>query len=600
MVGKIPQHFIDELVSRIDIVELIDKRVPLKKAGRDYQACCPFHSEKTPSFTVSPDKQFYHCFGCGAHGTAIGFLMEYERMEFVEAIEELARSAALEVPREGGTQLHSPARQEGSKQLYTLLDRAAAFYQQQLRSHPEASRVVAYLKDRGMSGEIARDFAVGFAPPGWDNLLKAIGPEHERELIVSGMLVEKDDGKRYDRFRDRLMFPIRDRRGRVIAFGGRVLPGSDDKGGGAKYLNSPETPIYHKGRELYGLYEARQALRELPRLLVVEGYMDVVALAQYGVRYAVATLGTAVTVEHLDKLFRQTNEVVFCFDGDRAGREAAWRGLENALPLLQDGRSLRFMFMPDGEDPDTLIRNIGTEAFEELIVTAQPLDEFLLEQFKQRVDVRQLDGQARLVELSRPLLGKLPQGVYRLKLMERLASLAQIPPQNLQAMLQGQAANTAIMPARGQARARPRSARQAPSQVRNAITLLLQHPRLAALVEDPARLAPLRQPGITLLLELLEVLHQQPNLNSSALLERWRGREEERHLATLMRQELLLNAEQDDLETEFLGALDSLYQQLLRQREQELSSKPLAALSGAERIEYQALMKELQRKPESN
>ena len=601
MAGRIPQHFIDDLVSRIDIVEVIDKRVPLKKAGRDYQACCPFHNEKTPSFTVSPDKQFYHCFGCGAHGTAVGFLMEYERMEFVEAIEELARQAGLEVPREGGDVARSAATTEGNKPLYALLEQAAGFYQQQLRSHPEAPRVIAYIKERGLSGEIARDFGIGFAPPGWDSLLRALGPQQQGPLIRTGMLVEKEGGKCYDRFRDRLMFPIRDRRGRVIAFGGRVMPGGDDKASGAKYLNSPETPIFHKGRELYGLYEARQALRELPRLLVVEGYMDVVALAQFGVRYAVATLGTAVTPEHLDKLFRQTSEVVFCFDGDRAGRDAAWRGLENALPHLQDGRSLRFMFMPDGEDPDTLIRRIGSEAFTELVVSAQPLDDFLLEQFKQRVDLSQLDGQAKLVELSRPLLGKLPEGVYRHKLLERLASLAQLPVQTLQAMLKGQTASVHPNAPRPQS-ARPRSGalrpgRQAPSHVRHAISLLLQRPQLAALVQEPAQLAPLRLPGIALLLEMLELLHRQPNLSTSALLERWRGREEERHLATLAGHELLLDAEQDDLEQEFCGAIAGLQRQLLRQRHQELASKPLSQLSSTERLEYQALLREMHHQP---
>ena len=599
MAGRIPQHFIDDLVSRVDIVEVIDKRVPLKKAGRDYQACCPFHSEKTPSFTVSPEKQFYHCFGCGAHGTAIGFLMEYERMEFVEAVEELARLSGMTVPREGNDLVHTTALVEGNKPLYTLLEQAAGFYQQQLRNHPDAPRVVAYMKERGLSGEISRDFGIGFAPAGWDNLLRALGSQHEQALIRAGMLVEKEGGKCYDRFRDRLMFPIRDRRGRVIAFGGRVLPGGDDKASGAKYLNSPETPIFHKGRELYGLYEARQALRELPRLLVVEGYMDVVALAQFGVRYAVATLGTAVTPEHMEKLFRQTGEVVFCFDGDRAGRDAAWRGLENALPLLQDGRSLRFMFMPDGEDPDTLIRRIGSEAFTEQVASAQPLDDFLLEQFKQRVDVRQIDGQAKLVELCRPVFSKLPTGVYRHKLLDRLASLAQLPPPSLLGMLQGQGqvATQAVSARRPAAPRQAQGRRQTPSHVRHAITLLLQYPHLASQVEDPIQLAPLRQPGIALLVEMLELLHLQPNLNTSALLERWRGREEERHLVALVRHELLLDAEQDDLEQEFIGTIAGLRRQLLCQRQQELASKPLNELSSSERLEYTALLREIHRPP---
>ncbi len=598
MAGRIPQHFIDDLVTRVDIVELIDRRVPLKRSGRNYQACCPFHSEKTPSFTVSPDKQFYHCFGCGAHGTAIGFLMEYERLEFVEAIEELARMAGVQVPREGGSDIQS-AKRDQSKPLYTVLEQAAEFYQQQLRQHPDAARVIDYLKQRGMSGEVARDFSIGFAPAGWDNLLKSIAPEMQGALTQAGMVVEKEGGKRYDRFRDRLMFPIRDRRGRVIAFGGRVLPGGEESG--AKYLNSPETPVFHKGRELYGLYEARQALRALPRLLVVEGYMDVVALAQYGVRYAVATLGTSATSDHLEKLFRQTDEVVFCFDGDRAGRDAAWRGLENALPLMRDGRSLRFMFMPEGEDPDTLIRQIGTEAFEQQVASAQGLGEFLLEQLRQKVDLSQIEGQAKLVELSRPLIGKLPQGVYRVRLTDQLASLAQLTGDTLRSMIPlpgstpGAGAGTAPPPpppARVPMRRGPQG-RTAPTQVRHAVALLLQNPRLARVAGEPAQLTPLRQPGVSLLVEMLELLQSYPDLNTSSLLEHWRGREEERHLSSLLRQELLLDAEQDDLEHEFQGAIRGLHQQLLRQRHQELASKPFAALTSAERLEYQALLREM-------
>ncbi len=590
MAGRIPQQFIDDLISRVDIVEVIDSRVPLKKAGREYHACCPFHSEKTPSFTVSPAKQFYHCFGCGAHGTALGFLMEYEHLEFVEAVEELAKMLGLEVPREGAPGgMPTRREQEGNKTLYPLLTQAEQFFRHQLRNHPEATRAIDYLKGRGLSGEIARDFGIGFAPPGWDNLFSALGRDQERELFLAGLLAEKEGGKRYDRFRDRIMFPIRDRRGRVIAFGGRVL--GDEK---PKYLNSPETPVFHKGRELYGLYEARQALRELPRLLVVEGYMDVVALAQFGIRYAVATLGTAVTPEHLELLFRQTDEVVFCFDGDRAGRDAAWRGLENALPLMRDGRTLRFMFMPEGEDPDTLVRQLGQESFEQLISRAQTLDEFLVEHFKLRADFKRLDGQARLVELSRPLIAKLPAGIYRYKLVERLAPLANMQPDVLQNMLSGATpARSANAPQ--QKRGKARGERQQPSQVRNAITLLLQHPQLAPLVPDPAQLAGLQQPGVALLLDMLDLLHRHPNLSTSALLEHWRGREEERHLFALAQRDLLLDAEQDDLENEFLGAIRGLEQQLLKQRYQELSRKPLSELSGPEKVEYQALLMELRK-----
>ncbi|MEN8171228.1 MAG: DNA primase [Pseudomonadota bacterium] len=585
MAGKIPQHFIDDLLNRVDIVELIDGRVPLKKAGREYHACCPFHNEKTPSFTVSPTKQFYHCFGCGAHGTAIGFLMEYDHMEFVESIEELAKSVGVEVPREVS---ENRARQDKrAPDLYELMQRATNFYSQQLRLHPESNPAVDYLKGRGLSGEVVRDFGIGYAPPGWDNLFKAMGGQNPQLLITAGLLVEKEGGKRYDRFRERIMFPIRDRRGRVIAFGGRVL--GDDK---PKYLNSPETPIFHKGRELYGLYEARQAFRELPRLLVVEGYMDVVALAQYGIRYAVASLGTAVTQEHLEQLFRASDEVVFCFDGDRAGRDAAWRGLEIALPLMRDGRRLRFMFMPDGEDPDTLVRQIGTEAFEQQLESAPSLDEFLIEQFKQQGDFKRMDGQARLVEQSRPLLAKLPEGIYRHKLLERLAPLTNIAPEKLAQML-GLGGPTAPSRHRHPSATRPGTSKKQPSQLRHAITLLLQHPELATSAGDAQRFNALQQPGVALFIELLELLQSNPHLSTAALLEHWRGRDEERHLFTLVQQELLLNAEQDDLQKEFLGSVHGLEQQMRRQRQQELSQKPFGELSAEERTEYQDLLQKL-------
>src|SRR5210317_1706727 len=394
MAGRIPQSFIDELLNRVDIVDLIDARLQLKKAGREYQACCPFHNEKTPSFTVSPGKQFYHCFGCGAHGSAISFLMEYDNLAFPEAIEELARSVGMEVPRESGSQ--APQAEQQRTDHYALLERVDHFYRSQLRQHAQADKAVAYLKDRGLSGEIAQTFGLGYAPPGWDSLLKQFGdPESQRLATELGLLVEKDDGGRYDRFRDR--------RGRCIGFGGRVL--GDEK---PKYMNSPESPVFHKGRELYGLFEARKANQKLERLLVVEGYMDVVALAQFGLTNAVATLGTATTPEHLERLYRTVSEVVFCFDGDAAGRRAAWRALENALPVLRDGREARFLFLPEGEDPDSLVRRIGAETFRKKTVESVPLSRFFYESLSQQVDTDSVDGRARLVELAKPLLQKLP------------------------------------------------------------------------------------------------------------------------------------------------------------------------------------------------
>lgn len=338
MAGKIPAHFIDELLNRVDIVDLINGRVPLKKAGRDYHACCPFHHEKTPSFTVSREKQFYHCFGCGAHNNAIGFLMEYDNLSFVDAVEELAAQIGLEIPRETGDDSGPDYRP-----LYETLEQAARFYQWQLRKHADADRAIGYLKQRGLTGDISADFGIGFAPPGWDNLIRQLGQDTKglERLRLSGLISEPEQNKCYDRFRDRIMFPIRDHRGQTIAFGGRILDDSKPK-----YLNSPETPVFHKGRALYGLFEARKALRKIERLLVVEGYMDVVALAQFGIRYAVATLGTATTDEHLERLFRTTSEVIFCFDGDRAGREAGWKALQTALPHMKDGREARFLFLP--------------------------------------------------------------------------------------------------------------------------------------------------------------------------------------------------------------------------------------------------------------
>ncbi|MGL5728893.1 MAG: DNA primase, partial [Plesiomonas sp.] len=343
---------------RTDIVDLVDARVKLKKQGKNYHACCPFHNEKSPSFTVSAEKQFYHCFGCGAHGNAIGFLMDFDRLEFVEAIEELASQHGLDIPREMGSSQPTQDRKE-KRNLYELMGAIATYYREQ-QAQPHATLVQQYLVQRGLSAEIIHKFGIGFAPDGWDNVLRKFGgsAEHQQALSDAGMLVHNDNGRVYDRFRERLMFPIRDRRGRVVGFGGRIL-GT----GTPKYLNSPETAIFHKGRELYGLYEAQQAHPKLEHLLVVEGYMDVVALAQFNVDYAVASLGTSTTAEHVQLLFRSTDTVICCYDGDNAGRDAAWRTLETALPYLNDGKQVKFMFLPDGEDPDTLVRKEGQVAF---------------------------------------------------------------------------------------------------------------------------------------------------------------------------------------------------------------------------------------------
>ena len=420
MAGLIPQSFIDDLLNRTDIVDVVSSRVQLKKAGKNYTACCPFHKEKTPSFSVSPDKQFYYCFGCGAGGNALGFLMDHDNLDFPQAIEDLAKAAGMEVPREESGRPHKP-RQPTDSPLYPLLTAAADFYRQALKSHPQRKAAVDYLKGRGLTGEIARDFGLGFAPPGWDNLYKHLSSDtlQQKAMIDAGLLVENaETGKRYDRFRDRVMFPIRDSRGRIIAFGGRVL--GDDK---PKYLNSPETPVFHKSQELYGLFEARKHNRNLDEIIVVEGYMDVIALAQQGLRNAVATLGTATSEEHMKRLFRVVPSVLFCFDGDQAGRNAAWRALEATLSSLQDGRRARFLFLPEGEDPDTLVRSEGTDAFRARINQhAQPLADYFFQQLTEEADPRSLEGKAHMATLAAPLIDKVPganlKSLMRMRLQE--------------------------------------------------------------------------------------------------------------------------------------------------------------------------------------
>lgn len=585
MAGRIPQHFIDELIQRADIVELIDSRVPLKKAGKDYTACCPFHNEKTPSFTVSPDKQFYHCFGCGAHGTAIGFLMEYDNMDFLEAVQELADKLGLEVPREGGQEsAPAPAKIDRTDD-YAILEQASRYYRQQLKQHERGPDAIAYLKQRGLSGEIAKEFAIGYAPPGWDNLLKALG--HQQRLQEQGMVIQKEDGRAYDRFRDRIMFPIHDRRGRVIGFGGRVL--GDDT---PKYLNSPETPLFHKGRELYGLFQARQQRGGLQHLLVVEGYMDVVALAQFGIRNAVATLGTAVTPEHLEAMFRVVPEVVFCFDGDRAGREAAWRGLENALGMMKSGRSLRFLFLPDGEDPDTLVRGIGAQAFSEMVEGAGPLSSFMLERLQEQVDMGSIDGRARLADKARPLLEKLQDPVFKRMLTQQLAERCRIPYQELQAMLGGGTASGGYH--RAPVGRKVTGQGQRPSLVRTAISSLLQEPQLGRTVENIDGFAQLQQPGVRLLVELIEYIQADPHVcpSTAAILEHWRGSQEGGYLQQMTTSGNLLGSE-GNWAGEFEGALRELVRQQRAQRREYLSVKPFTQLSDEEKSELSALLKQV-------
>ena len=421
----IPNDFIETLLGRVDIVEVIDRLVPLKKAGANYIACCPFHSEKTPSFSVSPTKQFYHCFGCGAHGTAIGFMMEHSGKSFPDAVEELARDAGLDVPRD--ERPGDRERRAEAQDLNELLLAAARFYRARLKDAPTA---IDYLKARGLTGEIAARFGIGYAPEAWQSLADVFPHYDEPALDAAGLVVNGDGGKRYDRFRDRVMFPIHDSRGRVIGFGGRVLGAGEPK-----YLNSPETPVFSKGRELYGLFLARNAIRDAGRVVVVEGYMDVVALAQHGVDYAVATLGTATTPVHAQKLFRLTDSVVFCFDGDNAGRKAAWRALENALPVLADGKNASFLLLPDGEDPDDFVRRRGKAAFEAAIDNAVPLSEFLLAELATRHPPVTAEGRAALVAAAAPLLAQIAAPVLAAIMRRRLAEMSGLPDSELALLL---------------------------------------------------------------------------------------------------------------------------------------------------------------------
>ncbi len=571
MSGLIPESFIEELLGRVDIVEVIERHVPLKRAGREFQARCPFHEEKTPSFTVSPQKQFYHCFGCGAHGSAIGFMMNYEGLEFPDAVEELARHAGLKVPREAA---RGPKK---SNDLYDILDAAAGFYADRLKEHQPA---IDYLKARGLSGEVAREFGIGYAPAGWDALLSALGTNDEKRTLLkrAGMLSEGNRGP-YDKFRNRIMFPIHDRRGRVIAFGGRAL--DDD---GPKYLNSPETELFHKGRELYGLYLARRRQGRMDRILVTEGYTDVVALAQFGISNAVATLGTATTSDQTQHLFRAADEVVFCFDGDEAGRKAAWRALEATLPVLREGKQARFLFLPEGEDPDSMVRSAGAEAFNELVESAQPLSEFFFDHFTEQVDMGSIDGRARLVELARPELGKIPPGVFREMMVEKLESLARhkvdvdakSPPERRRASRSGN------QPGAESGHKR--------TSMRLALAHLVQRPALAGSV-DPERFAGNEMPGVDILLELVEFCRQRPHVTTAQLLELWREHAAHAHLQTLAT--WALPGTEEKQAKEFADALTGLE---LAWLDETLGTLPRISEQNAEqRAEFIALQQKRER-----
>ncbi|MDE3980954.1 DNA primase [Glaesserella parasuis] len=576
MKGSIPRSFIDDLVARTDIVELINSRVKLKKAGRDYQACCPFHHEKSPSFTVSQSKQFYHCFGCGVHGNVISFLMEYDKLEFPEAIEELAALHGLEVPRENVINRDGKpqASYKTRRNLYELLDLVAKFYQQQL-TQDRASQ--AYLQQRGLSQEIIERFEIGFSPNAMDAVLRRFGnnPEEVQKLLDTGMLSKNDRGNVYDRFRNRVMFPIRDKRGRVIAFGGRVL--GDEK---PKYLNSPESATYHKGNELYGLYQALQHNEKPEFLFVVEGYMDVVALAQFGVNNAVASLGTATTGEQIQLMFRSTEQVICCYDGDRAGRDAAWRALENALPYLHDGRQIKFIFLPDGEDPDTFIRVQGKEGFERYLEQALTLSEFLFDSLLTQVDLSTKEGKSKLASLALPLIKRIPGEMLRLYLRNILGQkLGILDPIQLESMLSQKSVETA--PKRHNM---PHIER---TPMRLLIALLLQNPHLVQNVpEDVTFLQSLQEKGFDLFLELVNICHANLGISMGGLLEYLRESPNYRHLELLANWDHLVSSE--NVENTFIGTLDFFYKKLLDRQIDILMAKDRT--TGLNQQEKQELM----------
>jgi DNA primase len=620
MPGRIPEKFIDDLLARIDIVDVIQERVPLKKSGRDWSARCPFHDERSASFTVSPAKQFYHCFGCGEHGSAIGFLMKYDRLEFPDAIEELANRAGLKVPYEGGR----AAPREDVGDLYDLLDAAAGFYRRQLG---ESEKARAYFLDRGLDEANLARFNLGYAPDAWDALKDALGTSAPRIALLekAGMLTGGERGGKYDRFRDRVMFPILDRRGRTIAFGGRIIAGKSpapiemsgdgsplpdaraqdarkslpEKSGdgsplpdaraqdtrksepGPKYLNSPETPLFHKGRELFGLWQVREAHSRIPRLIVVEGYMDVISLHQFGMTQAVATLGTATTRDHAEILFRQCADVYFCFDGDRAGRQAAWRAVESVLPRMRDGRQAMFLFLPDGEDPDSLIRKEGLAGFEQRLKDAMPLSGFFFNELGKDVNLTSLDGRARLAERARPLLAQIPDGAFRDLMLAEVDKSTGVRMQ-------------IAAPATPPSRPRGMPAQQR-SLVRAAITLLVQRPSLASAIEPPWAFAELRQPGIPLLIELIDICRLRADITPGALLQHFAEREEAKPLQKLAVMDF--PGGEDESREEFLGAIRQLDRQTdsqrrsdLQQRLKELEAKGAAGLTEQERNELRQLL----------
>jgi len=578
MAGKIPQNFINDLIDRTDIVDIIDSYVPLKKTGKNHKACCPFHDEKTPSFSVNQDKQFYYCFGCNASGTAITFLMEYLRMDFVEAVEDLASRAGIEVSRESGSSFDQTNQ---SAKLYELMESATKYYSDQLKNNK--NNIINYLKKRNINKETAIEFELGFAPPGWDNLIINLGKSKEliEELLDTGAIIKNDRGSYYDRFRDRLMFPIRDQRGRVIGFGGRVLNNKTPK-----YLNSPETRIFQKGRELYGLFQARKSTKDLSELYIVEGYMDVIALAQFGIKNVVATLGTAATVEHIEKMFRITNKLIFCFDGDEAGKRAAWRALENSLSFLKNGKQVYFIFLSSKEDPDTFVRKNGKDAFisPKMLI---PLSEFLFNSIGDNINLEVLEGRSEMINKILPFLAKLPHDPYKDIVIKELSKITRYEIDDIQRQLSIGNKNDLVEKKVAKS---SNEKNKGIEKIRWLIRCLLHQPSLALDIKSTSSLSALDSTGINFLCELIELIKKTPNITVAGILENWRNTKYETRLCELA-------SEEDEFKEigvtsdVFVDVIDGLIEAYQKEFEAfKTKSSPLE-LSEEEKLKYREMQK---------
>lgn len=577
----IPQEFIQSLLGRVDIVDVVDRHVKLKKAGANFSACCPFHNEKTPSFTVSASKQFYHCFGCGAHGNAIGFLMEYSGLAYPEAIRSLAETVGMPVPE---TRAYSerPGGAAAPGLAARMLD-ALTYYRAELKKNRPA---IDYLKGRGLSGEIAARYGMGFAPDGWQNLEMVFPDYATADLKDTGLIIDSEaegerKSRRYDRFRNRVMFPILDSRGNVIGFGGRVIGEGEPK-----YLNSPETPLFEKGRELYGIYQARRAIRDANQVLVVEGYMDVVALAQHGVENAVATLGTATTPIHLGKLLRLADNVVFCFDGDSAGRKAAWRALEVSLPVLADGKVVSFLFLPAEDDPDSYIRRLGKEAFQKAVADAKPLSQFLFAELTSQADMASEEGRARFLAQARPLIAQIEAPALATMIRRRLAELARLTPEEVAALIPNRAGV-----ARPASRVSPRTERKVESRESKLLARLLLRPELSALV--PAEVLSAAGGEISALAAVRAYFAEDGTRTLGQASAYFAGTEFQSDIEEALAEPLLhlVDSPDLDIESEVRGLVGALHSEVLARRRNELGRRvETGEATAEERAEFGRLL----------